>query len=429
MIPRDGERTPGGYLIKAGSLTAAAFAAMPLFACGTLLNASPGLLRWMAVPFVSLAASLLALLVSAKKIRGLTPLTLLAAAAVSFPLAGGGWQGAIAAAAAAALCFAFLSRRALPPGNEWGVSFWLSGLIWQLILWALFGMGLILGESDGPAAAGYCAAGSSAYMLLYLLSLNRDALSSGSHSDITGKQVSPRIRFRNRCAVGLLFVLSAAAGFSKKLVEAARVLWDLILSAVGAAVEFFLSLFPSMTSPSAGGTGGREGGLFGMEEASEPSLLSRILEKAAMVLAAAATLFLLFLLIRAATRLVKTLYRRLMDKISRMAELADEDYTETVDDTRKDRGDEETVRRGGRIAPQRRPTTGGELVRSLYRRFLRRYPEKKGLTCREALKGTAEEKLFTSLYERARYSGHEVSMAESEALEEKIKKEGFVKHV
>ena len=110
-----------------------------------------------------------------------------------------------------------------------------------------------------------------------------------------------------------------------------------------------------------------------------------------------------------------------MDRISRMAEQASEDYTETIDDTRKDRADEMTGYRVRRLGRTRRPSNGNELVRSLYRRYLRRHPDKKGLTCREALEGQSEAELFSSLYERARYSDREVPMAESEELEKKIK--------
>ena len=69
---------------------------------------------------------------------------------------------------------------------------------------------------------------------------------------------------------------------------------------------------------------------------------------------------------------------------------------------------------------------GRERVRYLYRQFLRRRPEAKNKTAREALaaeKGytQSQARTFTELYEMARYSQREISEGEADALRKIIK--------
>ena len=65
-------------------------------------------------------------------------------------------------------------------------------------------------------------------------------------------------------------------------------------------------------------------------------------------------------------------------------------------------------------------------IRRLYQQFLRRKPEEKNKTAREALK--ADKRLsgtqissFTQLYEKARYSDHDISTQEADQLKSNIK--------
>ncbi len=418
----DRTRTMGGMLMKLFSLLAFACAAMPLFACGAQLFARCSPLRWMAVPYLSMLWAWAAILLPARWSRIAVPAAFLMSALPAFFLLGGGPGGMAGAAAAGILCFVMVSRRPRPNGDEWSYAFWMAALVWQLILWSMFSHGAFFDGALYASAARVCAAGSGAYMLLFVMYLNRTNLVSASHADITVKKVSPVIRLRNTAAVILLFLVSLAAGFSETLKKAASALWHGILRVISAVVDFLMSLF-SFAAPipteeaSEGG-----GGAFPAAGEAERSLLSVILEKVMMAAAAVILAVLLWFALKAVYKLLKKLAARMMEKIGAMMDQASEDYTETVDDTRGEKNEDFAPRslfkrREGR----RRPETGSELVRYLYRRYLKKHPEKKGLTCREALSGDGEETAFSRLYERARYSDHEVSMAESEALEKSLK--------
>ena len=69
---------------------------------------------------------------------------------------------------------------------------------------------------------------------------------------------------------------------------------------------------------------------------------------------------------------------------------------------------------------------GRDRVRYLYRQFLRRRPEAKNKTAREALAAEkaysqTQAKAFTEMYEQARYSDRDISEGDADALRKTIK--------
>ncbi len=420
-IPPLGMRTPSGILRKAGSYLAASCAAMPLYACCAQLTGVRAPQEWCLLALIPLVFSLAALLMPAGRARLTVPAACVLSCAVSFLAIGGGAHGAAAGLAGAVICFVYLSKRSQRPGFEWSSVFWTSGLVWQLILWSMFRSGFFFDISGYRRAVRLCAAAGAVYLLLFILYLNRLSLISGSHSDITGKQVAPRIRFRNQTAVVFVSVIAAAAGFSREIAGAASAAWDGFLKLLSAVIGMLMSLF-SYNAPAGISDSGGGGGSFPIGEVTERSLLSRILEGIMYAAAAVILVILLYHAFKGALKALKRLAVYIRERLSRMMDTASEDYTETVSDTREDRdeGRAEHVRRArereGRIS------CGRDLVRRLYRTYLKKHPDRRGMTCREALGEEGEKALFSEMYERARYSGHEVTMAESEELREKLRK-------
>ncbi len=420
---KESKRKLTDLLVKAGSLWAAALAATPLFACGARLAPAHSPLRWMVLPYAALILSCAALAVPARKARPAAVCAVLCTAALSFFFMGGGLPGAVSALACAALCFICLSRRSSLPGQEWGYGFWITGLIIQLLLWSMFVYGNVFDHPDFPRAAAICGAGTCVFFLLFLFFMNRMTLIAASHADITARKVPSVIRFRNTAAVILLFALAVITGFSEKIGNAVSAAWNGILTAIGAVIRFIISLFSY--TPVEGGPGGGDGGgeaFLPAAETAEPSLFAVILEKTFMGLSFLLAVFLFALALRVLWKALIRLAELIRFKLTGMLDRASEDYTDTVDDTRGGKQDEDARRRrfGARREP--RPQTGTDLVRYLYRRFLKKHPERQGRTCREALKDSPERESFTRLYERARYGGQSIDMEESEALERKLKK-------
>ncbi len=417
------KRKPADLPVKTGSLWAAALAATPLFACGARLAPAHSPLRWMILPYAAFFLSCAALAVPERKARPVAVCAVLGAASVSFFIMGGGLPGAVSALACAALCFICLSRRSSLPGQEWGYGFWITGLIIQLLLWSMFTYGNVFDHPDYPRAAAICGAGTCVFFLLFLFFMNRMTLIGASHADITARKVPFVIRFRNTCAVILLFALAVAAGFSQKIGSAVSAAWNGILTAIGAVFRFIMSLFSY--TPVEGGAGGGDGGgeaFLPAAETAEPSLFAVILEKTFMGLSFFLAVFLFVLALRGLWKALIRLAGLIRLKLMGMLDRASEDYTDTVDDTRGGKQDEDARRRRFGFRREPRPQNGTDLVRYLYRRFLKKHPERQGLTCREALNDIPDRELFTRLYEQARYGGKPVDMEDSEALERRLKK-------
>ena len=207
--------------------------------------------------------------------------------------------------------------------------------------------------------------------------------------------------------------------------------WDFIRHVIVTVAAFILSLLPEKSMGSGGADGDLGGFLGGMEE-SEPSALALFLEKVFRVLALIIFLVLVALAARILYKGCKRLWKKLAAFFRRYAADSGEDYIDEAESTVNWDERTQTIRDQvmgvfRREKPERWESMNGrERVRYLYRQFLRRRPEAKNKTAREALaaeKGysQAQARAFTEMYEQARYSEREISEDEADKLRQSIK--------
>lgn len=245
-----------------------------------------------------------------------------------------------------------------------------------------------------------------AYILLTLLSLNRDSLNNASDEK---RSVSQGMRRKNTLMTLGLFGLAALASFIPYIYDWVK---GLILWLVAMLLRLLAWLTPEQQTGTAPAPEGTPEGLPPMEE-SDPSLLARILEIAAMVIGGVLVLGLLGFLVYWLGRKLRGLLRRLWTMLERYAAAASEDYQDEITDTRRDPEGERLVRArrpGLRRGDRRGPMSPGEAIRHRYLRLLRRHPEWTAATT--ARENIPEE--MAGIYEQARYSGHALTEGEAE---------------
>lgn len=249
------------------------------------------------------------------------------------------------------------------------------------------------------------------FLLLAMLSMNRLTM----HSAAQGRQYVPFI-IRQRNTTVTVALLAGALLFAAvpALTRALMALWKFILLVLKTLSAAILAFLGDASAPSFGASGGGESAAFGMMEVSEPSLLAVILEKIAMTLAllAAAALFLLAL--RIIILKLAALLKALLDRLSRYAASASQDYVDEITDTREDGGQTEgtlrqrLLRRMAFVSEGKLTPT--ERIRYRYRRLLREHPDwHASRTARENLPSPD-----AALYEQARYSGQEATAEDAE---------------
>lgn len=309
-----------------------------------------------------------------------------------------------------------------PVWEEWPVGAWIGGIVLHLAAQTV---------SGGPLFEGVlpwllpCFA---VYAFLYVLCLNRHSLTDGMHG--TGKAPAA-IRRRNGLLTAVFFVFALAAACWPQLAVWVGSAWDFIRNGIAAVVAFLMRLLPEKSMGS-GGADGDMGGLLGGLEESEPNALALFLEKVFRVLALIILVILLALAARALYKGCKRLWKRLAAFLRRYAADAGEDYIDETESTVNWDERTQTIRDQvlnvfRREKPEKWESLNGrERVRYLYRQFLRRRPEAKNKTAREALaaeKGynQTQARAFTEMYELARYSERDISEGEADKLRQTIK--------
>ena len=336
-------------------------------------------------------------------------LMLLLGAVISFGgallFSAAGMWGLLAAVPCALMTLVMLSKRSAAPGREWSGAVWAVGLASAPVCMFLERALPFRGDPPHRMLLTLCFL---LYLLLFLLHANRDTLEASSHASLTGRKVPLAVRLQNKAAVFVLFLCGAAAAFFPQIADALRTLRDWVLHAFGTVLDFLSALLPT-PSPSGESAGAGGGGPLGGLEASEPSPFWLFLEKALAVLALAAAAVLVFFGLRFLFRKAVVLWKALKKTLLQMAIGASEDYVDEVTSTRENAKEQERIfRERGRPGRDPRPKGGREEVRWLYRQFLRRHPERRGLTCREAMKEEKGPEEFADLYEKARYSQHPI---------------------
>lgn len=311
-----------------------------------------------------------------------------------------------------------------PVWDEWPAGFWIGCVIFHLLAQA--GATRPFLNGIGP----YLMPVFTVFLLLLLFSLNRNGLRDGMH----GAEKAPAgMRKRNTALICGLFLIALAASFWGKLAEALNWVWERIRDGISQVIQWIMSLLPVISGKGAADGGGDMSSMFGEMDASEPSAFAMFMEKVAMVLAGLILLALVILAARALYQGFKRLWKKIAAFFRRYAEDADADYIDEAESTLNWEEKAQTIRDQIRQAikrPEKAPPwdslNGRERVRQLYRQFLRRRPDAKAKTAREALQSDqtlsrAQADAFTRLYEQARYSTLDIAEKEADELRKSIK--------
>lgn len=254
-----------------------------------------------------------------------------------------------------------------------------------------------------------------AYMLLLMLALNRISMDNAT----LGRHPATRMmRVVNVAMTAALLLFGLLLSFVPVLARLLHRGWMLLRGVIGRVGLFLLNLLPQDTGASFGAPTGMMNMPQQAQEQIQPGMFSIVLEYAAMVLTVAALVIGTALLLRQIFRVLVRLVRYLAQRLKLYAAAATEDYIDEISDTR-----EEGVEREGRMFLRRRRraraegATPGERIRVRYARLLDRKPQwRDSSTARENLPSEA-----AALYERARYSAHEMTHGDETRFAEEIR--------
>lgn len=312
-----------------------------------------------------------------------------------------------------------------PLWSEWHMGIWAGGVILHLIAYSL-GQREEFSGISGPLSLCFAL-----YAFLLLMTLNRQGLRTGMHDR---EKAPPALRRRNRLLVVLLFLPALLASMWGLLGQWLDALWNGIRMGIGRVIEWLLSLFAREGEEMVPGAAEQEGDLLlGLGESAEPSELAKLLEKLAVYVAGIILIALAVFVCVFLYRQLRRLIRYLMERLRRYARAAGEDYEDETESTLKLDEKAQAFREKmqklwekGQREPAWQELSGREKIRRLYRRFMQKKPEIRGMTAREALlqqqdwpRERAEE--FAALYEAARYSDHEVAGEAADRLREKMR--------
>lgn len=255
------------------------------------------------------------------------------------------------------------------------------------------------------------------YALTAVLALNRFSLAVAAAKGAPAPASVKRRNLLMTLALGAITLaiacFPALAAFLKRAGQAVGV-W---------IAQFILWLSNLFASPGTGGTGGGPAQMMmPAMPVEEPGLFAKIAEKIAIVLAVAVALVVLFFALRILVRKLRILFGLLMARLSKFAAGAAEDYIDEISDTRED-GERTRLgfrRRKKAVDPLKgideSALAPGARIRFHYLKLMLRHPDwGPGSTARENLAPDA-----AGLYEKARYSNHEVTPADAEAFSRKV---------
>ena len=256
------------------------------------------------------------------------------------------------------------------------------------------------------------------FMLLALLSMNRDSMQRA----VNGGSRAPK-KLRQRNVLLSLIAMAIAVGISAlpAVIEALTMLWDTVWSTIAEAVLWLLNLMNQRErAPSDIEGGSRDPG--GLPVNLETSPLAAFLEKLALILAAVGLLLLLFWIGRVLYRKLKKLVRYIAKQLKLYAQSSSEDYTDEITDLRDESGERGSVldelrKRFSQPRVDEKSLSPRERIRYLYKRMNKKHADwHVSATARENIPESA-----ASLYERARYSVHEVTEKDAEQFKSNTK--------
>ena len=311
---------------------------------------------------------------------------------------------------------------ARPVWEEWPAGSWICGAVLQLAAQFLASRPQFSGTK--PMLMGILLI----YAFLLLLCLNRSGIREGMH----GAEKAPAaLRNRNTFLVIVLFLVGVAAACWSTLAKWLDTAWYYIRLGIAYAVDFIMRLLP-VSESSSGGQGMSMGDMGGFEEAAGPSAFALFMEKVFRVFAAVVLIALVFLALRVIVKKLRALWRKIMERLRAYAAAAGEDYVDEAESTLNWDEKTQSIQDWVKEAIQRKTRQpkweeldGRARVRRLYQQYLRRNPDAKGRTAREAMRqdkrlSSSVSGRFTDLYEQARYSDRDISALDADQLRRQL---------
>lgn len=247
---------------------------------------------------------------------------------------------------------------------------------------------------------------------LAMLALNRASLNSA----VNGRSAVPKaMRWKNRVlTIGMMAVVLLVASLPA-VIRAISQAWEWIKYGLVKLLLFILSLFPQQSTEGGGQGGGMD--LSGLvEETAEESLLSKIITVVLLILAMIILATLIVIGLRIVWKKLRVLLKELWVRLNAYMASSSEDYVDEIADTRDDAEHERLLRRRKKKLLRKRvdesTLTPQQRIRYRYLQMWLKHPEwTPERTARENLTGDAAQ-----LYERARYSSHEVTQRDADAF-------------
>lgn len=312
-----------------------------------------------------------------------------------------------------------LLMAALPCGQrragENSPMFYFFGLGVHIVVYAIL-KDILDGQAAGVDSLRMLAVLFAAYMLLLMLALNRISLDNAT----LGRHPATRtMRVINVTMTAAFLAFALLLSFVPALARMLHRGWLMLREGMRRVGLFLLNLLPQDTASVSGAPQAMMTMEQQAQELVQPGLLSVVMEYVftalAVVVVLAGAVVLLRLIGRALVRLVRHLARRLKLYVA----AATEDYIDEITDTREDGVQRESrMRLIRRRRARAEGTTPGERIRVRYARLLDKRPQwRESSTARENLPEEA-----AALYERARYSEHEMTQADEASFDERVKK-------
>lgn len=300
--------------------------------------------------------------------------------------------------------------------QELAVGWHIGGVLTHVVLQLLVNGSRLMGNGVYDAAQTPVLVSFLCCVVLILLALNRSSLDSAAQSR---RRVPLLMRRQNIVITLTMLVIGVLIAAIPAIGDLLTKLWDWLMRGVAWLVGLLSALLPQ-GGGAVGGAAMTSDMELGLGEANPPSDFALLMEKIIGVVALAVIAVALVIVIRVAGKKLAKLLKYLWGRLGQYGAAAGEDYEDEITDTR----DESDTEREGLLTRLRRAVPGEEKgltptqqVRSRYRRLKQRRRWSDAATARETLPSEP-----AALYERARYSGQELSAEEAERFQAGTKK-------
>lgn len=249
------------------------------------------------------------------------------------------------------------------------------------------------------------------FAAMSLIALNRISLNNA----VNGQQNVPTaMRRRNHLMTAGLMAIMLLVAALPQVIRAIEGVWQWLKTALLTLVRWFMNLFPETESGSVETVGGAMEGL--TAEIREQGLFSKIMEIVMLTLALIAVAVGAFFALRVLWRKLKVLAKYLWERLNAYMQASSEDYVDEVADTRDGAQAERALSRLKRRMQRKRVDENAlsprERIRYRYLMHWLKHPEwTPERTARENLRESEAQ-----IYERARYSSHEVTVRDAETF-------------